>query len=139
MADIAVVAAEVGMVDPLKAKTRQMIAAETITAGQTIYQNSDGKAALCDGGAAGTAQFRGIAMNGAGAGQAVTVLWEGEVEGFTITSLAYDARVYASTTAGALADAAAAVAVTCGRVVSKSDKDLTKVLQIFVDWIAEYS
>ena len=140
MADIALVAGEIGMVDPIKARTRQMIAAATITAGQVVYQDSAGKADLADGSSAGTAQVRGIALNGGGAGQAINVLWDGEVEGFTITSLAYDARVYLSDTAGALADAAGTVAVTVGRVVAKSDSPtLTKVLQIVVDHIAQYS
>lgn len=129
MADLAVVAAEVGMTDAQKSHTISMIAAAAITAGQVVYMDANGKADLADASAAGTAGARGIALRTVAAGEPVTVLAEGEVEGFTI-SQAYDAPIYLSDTAGALADAAGTVSVLVGNVSAASDKDLTKLLYV---------
>ena len=104
MADITVTAANVGISDPIKANTVTGIAAVAITAGQAGYMNSSGKIALSDASAAGTAKFDGIAVEGVGAGQAVT-LAEGEMTGFTLAGN-YGSLLYLSDTAGALADAA---------------------------------
>lgn len=139
MADITVTAANVGRAYPDRDEAFDLIAAETITAGQIVYQNSAGKAALADGSATGTAQVRGIALNGGRAGQAIAVLKRGWVEGFAITGLAYDARVYLSDTAGALADAAGTVAVTVGRVVGATDGALTKLLYVDCNYLAQYT
>lgn len=130
MADITVTAAKVGCSNRHNAIIKNMIAAETITAGQTVYQDSAGKAALADGSVAGTAQIHGIALNGGGASDAIAVLQYGMVEGFAITGLAYDARVFVSDTTGALADAAGTVSVIVGRVVAQTDGALTKVLEV---------
>lgn len=111
------------------------IAAAAITAGQALYLTSTGKVDLYDSNGSGTLQFLGIALNKAAAGQAVDVLKRGHVYGFTITSLAYFAAVYGSNTAGALADAAGASSIICGRVVSIPDNgNLTKVLYIEAPW-----
>lgn len=130
MADITVIAAKVSVSNPHHAIIKNMIAAVAITAGQIVYQDSAGKADLADGSAAGTAQIHGIALRGAGIGQAVPVLEYGMVEGFAITGLAYDARVFVSDTAGSLADAAGTVSVIVGRVVGLTDGALTKVLEV---------
>lgn len=130
MADITVTAVKVGTSNPDFAIIKNMVAAAAITAGQTVYQDSNGLADLADGSAATTAQIHGIAITGAAIGQAVAVLQYGMVEGFAITGLAYDARVYVSDTAGALADAAGTVPVTVGRVVGLTDGAVTKVLEI---------
>lgn len=139
MADIAKTIAQIGLVDPTKAKTLSVIAAEAIDAGEGCYINSAGKAALADGSAAGTAQIRGVALNSAGAGQAVTLVKEGAMYGFTISGMDYDARAYVSDTAGALADAAGTVPATVGRVIGLSDKDITKVLYVDTDWTSQWA
>ncbi len=138
MADIAVTAAKVGLVDPAKATVRSYIATETITKGQAVYITTAGKVGVADANDAGKQQFRGIALNGGGAGQAIDVCHEGELYGFTLAGNA-DSLAYLSNTAGALADAAGTMTVVCGRVVCLADKDLTKVLRVFVQWEAQWS
>lgn len=129
MADLAVVAGEVGLVDAQKAQTIPMIAAAAITAGQVVYMDANGKADLADASAAGTAGARGIALRTVAAGEPVTVLSEGEIEGYTITQ-AYDAPIFLSDTAGALADAAGTVSVAVGNVSATTDKSLAKLLYV---------
>ena len=133
MADIVVVNTAIGVLFPLKAEIHTWIAAVALTAGQAVYQDSSGEADLADASVAGTAEFRGIALQDAGAGQAVNVLKKGHVEGFTIAQ-AYDAQLFVSNTAGAVADAAGVVTTAIGRVVALSDKDRTKVLFIDYPW-----
>jgi len=129
MADLAYTKAQIAPCFPDLAEINSMVAAVTIEAGQTIYTDSNGKAALGDGSAAGTAKAHGVALNDAGAGQAVDVLRRGHVYGYTITQ-AYNATVYISDTAGSLADAAGTNTKEMGFVEALSDSDLTKVLFI---------
>jgi hypothetical protein len=133
MADITVTAAKVGAIYH-DADIVDMIAAEAITAGQAVYQNTDGKAGVADANATGKKQFRGIALKTVGAGQAVPVLKRGHVEGFSVSSLDGDAIAYLSNTAGALATTAATLTVQAGRVTALPDGNLTKVLYIEADW-----
>jgi len=128
MTVVTVTAAKVGAIWPLEAKIRTRIAAEALTAGDSVYVNSNGKVAKSNGGAAGTAKFRGVALETVGTGQAVSVQFEGEIGGYDVSALAYDAVVYPSDTAGKFDTAAGTVSVIAGRVVPISDKDLTKVL-----------
>lgn len=138
MADIVVTAARVGLIDPIKATVRSYIATETITKGQAVYILTTGKVGVADANASGKQQFRGIALNGGGAGQAIDVLHDGEVYGFTLPGNA-EAKIYLSNTAGALADAAGSMAVVCGRIVCLTDASLTKVLRVFTQWEADWS
>ena len=128
MTAVALTAAKVSPIYPLEAKIRTRIAAEALTQGDVVYINSNGKVAKSNGGAAGTAKFRGVAMQTVGAGQSVDVMYEGEIAGYTVSGLAYDAVVYLSDTAGKFDTAAGTVSVIAARVVPMSDKDLTKVL-----------
>lgn len=139
MADIALVAAKIAVVYPEEAEIYDFIAAATITAGQAVFIDSNGKVDLADANAAGKEQFRGIALNGGGAGQAISVLKRGHIAGFTVASLAYDAILYLSDTAGAMADAASGTkTVRCGRIVPLSDASLTKVTYITADWLTNW-
>ena len=139
MADITVTAAKIGVVYPEKAEIFDFVAAATITAGQALYQDSAGKVNIADANGSGTLQFRGIALNGGGAGQAISVLKKGHCYGFTVTSQSYDAALFLSNTAGSLADAAGATSINCGRVVSLPDSSLTKVVYIEADWLRTWS
>ncbi len=138
MADIVVTAAKVGAVNPDEAEITSRIATATITRGQALYTLTTGKVGVADANVSGKEQFRGIALNGGGAGQAIDVLSRGEVEGFTLAGNA-DTLVYLSNTAGALADAAGTMTVVAGRVVCRSNKSLTKVLFVDVAWHADWS
>jgi hypothetical protein len=135
MADIALTATQIAPVFLEKAEIIDMIAAEKITKGQTVYTTSVGKAGLADADAAGKEQFRGIALNPAEVGRPVSVLKRGAMYGFTISGLTPDAVLYLSNTAGALADAAGGKSVICGRVMVLTDKAATKVLYIEADWL----
>lgn len=139
MADLTVTAAQVGVVNPDLAVTKEAILAEAATAGQPLYLTASGTYGLADANAAGKQQVRGLALEAGGAGQAVTMLEVGEVYGFTLSGLAYDDLVYLSDTAGKLADAAGTMTVQCGRVVPMTDSDKTKVLSFAVDRLREWS
>ena len=140
MADITVTAALVGLVDPQKAEVRSYIAAATITKGQAVYITTSGTVGLADANDTGTRQFRGVALNGGAAGQAIDVCHEGELYGFTLAGNA-ESLVYLSNTAGALATVASVggTSVVAGRVVCLADKSLTKVLRVTTHWKADWS
>lgn len=138
MADLVVTEAAVAAIFPLKAEIHTMIAAEAITAGQVVFQDTAGKAQLADANAAGEQQARGIALTSGGAGQAINILKKGHVAGYTL-SQAYDAQIFLSDTVGALADAAGTLSVPVGRVVAMTDKALTKVLFVEFEWNVQWA
>jgi hypothetical protein len=139
MADITVTAAQVALCFPDKSERVDIIAVEAITAGQAVYQDTNGKAGVADANAAGKQQFRGIALSSAGAGQAVSVLVRGHVYGFTVSGMNGDALAYLSDTAGALSTTVGTMTVNCGRVTCLTDGNLTKVLYICADWLRTWS
>lgn len=134
MADIVVTADNVAVLFPRFAEIYDFVAAAAITAGQALYLNTSGKVDLYDSNGSGTLQLLGIALNGAGAGQAVSVLKRGYLAGFTL-SQAYDAPIYGSNTAGALADAAGSSSIVAGKVKALTDSGtLTKCLYVDISW-----
>lgn len=139
MTAIALTAARVAPVFPEKAEIISMIAGATITKGQALYQNTSGKAALADANAgSGAYDFVGIALDGAVAGQAISVLKRGAVYGYTLTSQAYDAPIYLSDTAGGLDDAPSATnPVAIGKVWPMTDGSLTKVLYVEAQFVPQ--
>ena len=139
MADITVTAAQVAACFPDKAEITDMIAAAAITAGQAVYQDTNGKANVADANASGAQQFRGIALQTVGAGQAVDILIRGHVYGFAITGMNADAVAYLSDTAGYLDTANGTMTVNCGRVTCLADATPTKVLYICADWLRAWS
>ena len=140
MTAIVVTAAKVGLGDPnKKADIREYIAVETITRGQAVYRTAAGKAGVADANASGKQQFRGIALNGGGAGQAISVCQEGILAGFTVAALDADVLIYLSDTAGALDTAAGTMTVPVGRVVCATDKDLTKLIEISINKLAQWA
>lgn len=78
MADLSITAANV-----LAASTATVehgLAGATITAGQTVYlDDSTGRYELADADGVGTTRPRGIALNGAGDGQPLAIIKEGEL------------------------------------------------------------
>jgi len=134
MTDIVVTAAKVA--SNTGTLTRSYIAAETITAGQAVYKLAAGTVGVADANASGKQQYRGIALNGGGAGTAIRVAYFGPVEGFTLAG-DVDTLVYLSDTAGALADSAGSMTVPVGRVDMRDDG--TKFLFTNVNWLAAWS
>jgi hypothetical protein len=129
MADLTLNAAKIAPVFAGKGRIFSYIASVDITAGTAVRINSNGKIEGADASDAGTAQFRGIALQSVGAGQPVDVMDEGHITGFTISALAYDAPIYLSAD-GKLGTTAGTVSVVVGRIAPLSDKDFTKVLRL---------
>src|SRR5512146_3004724 len=139
MAVINYTAAQIAPVFPDKAVIRSYIASETITKGQPVYfVAATGKVGIADANGAGKQQFRGVALNGAGAGCAVDVLQDGEMYGFDLAGHNADSFAYLSD-AAAYDDGVGTMTVPVGRVVMLSDGSLTRVLRIFVQWEAQWA
>lgn len=117
-------------------QTRSYKAAVAITAGEAVYKLADGTVGLADANDAGKQQFRGIALETRGAGEAILVAIFGPVEGFTFTQ-DVDSLIYLSDAVGALADAAGTLTVPVGRVEMRDDG--TKFLWIDVNWLAQWT
>jgi hypothetical protein len=131
MTAISVTAAQVAPVDPEKATIRNYIAKVALTKGVPVFiDGTTGKIDIADGNGSGTKQFRGITLDAGGAGAGIRVIEEGDVYGFDLSGLNYDALVYVSDTAGSLDTAAGTVTVNVGRVAPMSDASLTKVLRV---------
>lgn len=130
MADLTVTAAQVAVVFPEDAEIRSVILAETVTAGQPLFQNTSGKYELADANAAGEQQVRYLSLEGGGAGQAISALRRGEVYGFALSGVAYDAMVQLSNTVGVLdSGGSPTLVVPVGIVTALTDNPtLTKVL-----------
>lgn len=127
-ADITVTAAQVAPVFEKfgKCEIYTGVAAATITAGQALYiVAATGLLNLADadtGAGDNEAQFRGIALNGGGAGQAIDYIMHGCVYGFDLSSENFDAIMFLSDTPGALNDTANGTnTVECARVFALSD------------------
>lgn len=130
MADLSVTANKVGNARPDFSIVISMVAAVAITRGQGVYVDSNGKAALADGSAAGTAVCIGLALQDVSIGQTVDVLVLGFISGFDLSAVAYNTLLKVSDTAGAIDNGAGAPTVDAeiGRVVGLSDGDITKVI-----------
>jgi len=131
MADLSPTAASVRNASPVgQSIVTDFIAAVAIDAGEGVYINSSGKAALADASAAGTAVCVGVALESVSAGEAVPVLQVGYVEGMGVSAVAYNTIVKVSDTAGAFDNGAGSPTVSCpvGRVMPATDGSLTKLL-----------
>lgn len=139
MADIAVTATQVALLDPRKAEILSFIATEAIEAGQAVYILSTGKAGVAGAATAGKQQARGLALNKVAAGQPVDVVKRGAVAGFTLSGQNADTRVFLSNTLGAVADAAGTASVPVGRVMTTTDKSASKFIYFDFSWTDQWS
>lgn len=140
MADLTLTAAQVAPVFPQLAEIYSGILAATVTQGQANYLvAASGTYGVADANDSGKEQFRGLALEGGGAGQAISILKEGHVYGYDLSGMDYDDLVYLSDTAGKLADAAGTMEVVVGRVVPLTDSSLTKVLYVDANWRTQWS
>jgi hypothetical protein len=116
MANIAVaVAGKVRIVESIEQKTLPVD--EAVLAGATVKINvTTGKFTNSNGTSAAEARTYGIADRSAQAGETITALAKGTMDGFTFTQ-AYDAAIYQSDTDGLMADAAGTTSKVIGRVV----------------------
>jgi hypothetical protein len=122
-AQVTVTAAQIAVVFPEKAEIYDFIAAETITAGAVVYMTTAGKAGLADGDATSTTVATGVALNGGGAGQAISVLKRGHLAGVAVSGLAYGAPIYFSGTAGQMYDTTVGGGKVLGIVVALPNAD----------------
>ena len=128
MTDLALEASKIALTNPQEAEVDFAICAVAVTAGQSLFVNSDGKAALADADVSGAQQTRYLALEAGAIGQSISVLIRGHVFGFTITQ-AYDAPIYQSDTAGTLGDSVGTLTVPVGIIKAISDDPtLTKIL-----------
>lgn len=135
MADIALTAAQIAAVKPEMSEIIDVTLAATVTKGQALYLTSAGTFGVADANDSGKEQVRGIALAAGAAGETIPMLKRGPLAGYTLTSQAYDAPLYLSNTAGALADAAGTMTVVVGRVMPLNDRPTyTKVLWVDVDY-----
>lgn len=130
MSDITRTAAKIAVVFPDQAEIFSFIAGETILAGNPVYLDATtGKLGVADANGSGTDTFFGIALEGGGTNQVISVLKRGHVAGYTLAGN-YGAAAYVSNTVGELADAAGGTSLLVGHIVPMSDKSLTKVLYV---------
>jgi len=95
------------------------VAAEAISIGNVVrLDTSTGKITKSKAASAAEARSLGIALRTSQAGEPVTVLREGILDGFDLSGMDYDAAVYLSDTDGAMANVVGTVSVSCGRVMS---------------------
>ena len=135
--EIALTAAQVGLVDPIKATVKSYIAGATITKGQVVAMDTDGTIDPADASAGGGylyEQVVGVALNGGGAGQAIDVVSVGEVYGFTVSGMDSGDLVYVSDTAGYLSTVAGTVTVIVGRISPLTDKSVTEVIRLDISF-----
>lgn len=117
MALISVVTAgKIEVVESIRQMT--LPAAEAITAGAPVrLDTTSGKFTNSNGTTAPEARVWGIALKTVAAGEPVTAIRNGVLDGFDLSSQAYDAAIYASDTDGRLGDAAGTVSTVIGRVI----------------------
>ena len=95
-----------------------MVALEAIEAGAPVrIDATTGKAANGNGSDMTEGKIFGIALKSVAAGEGVTVLRRGILDGFTFGSIAYGATIYVSDTDARLSHVAGTKAVTVGYVV----------------------
>lgn len=141
MADLAVVVAKVSPTKPEDAEIIQVIVAETVTAGQPLFFDSNGKGQLADANAANEQQARCLTLEAGTAGQSVSCLKQGWVEGFTLTDQSFDDPIFVSDTVGVLADAGGTLDVPVGLVapLAKDASTISKLLYLRFRWGADYA
>ncbi|KKL89124.1 hypothetical protein LCGC14_1917830 [marine sediment metagenome] len=141
MTDLAITAANIEVIKPEDAEIVQIVVAETVTAGQPVFINSDGQGALADANASGERQARALTLQAGVANQSISCLKQGYVEGFTLSSQAFDDPIFLSDTVGVLGDSAGTVTVPVGLVapIAKDASTISKVLYLRFRWGADYT
>ena len=119
MANLALVtAAKLEVVESIEQMT--LPTEEVVSPGQVArLATATGKFTKANGTTAPEARAYGVVVGGKAnvAGEPVTAIKQGVIDGYDLSGLAYDAPVYLSDTDGALADAAGTVSVIVGRVI----------------------
>lgn len=115
MANIAVATAgKIHIVESIQQMT--LPATETILAGAPVRIHTDGKWTNANGTSTTENRVWGIATDSVIAGEALTAVKRGVLDGYTF-SQAFDAIIYLSDTDGTLGDTAGTVSTIVGRVI----------------------
>lgn len=128
MSDLTITTDDVALVRPGKAETLNVVLASGVDEGDVLALQAAGTWTGCDIDLAGVDEPRGVALEAGSAGQVISIVKRGMITGVDLGGLNYDALVYASTTAGAMADDA--VDEIVGRVIPLTDPDKEKVLYV---------
>ena len=137
MGDITKAEAQIARVLPENDEVYNVILAETVVAGQALYQTTSGTYGLAQADTVELRQFRGVALESANIGRGISMLKSGILAGYTLAT--YEDCVYLSDTAGAFSTTPGTLLVRCGRVISLSDQPtLTEALYIEADWLREW-
>ena len=88
---------------------------------------ANGEFVKADASAAANARSIGLANGKARAGMGATALFNGEMDGFDLSGLAFGADVFLSNTVGAIADVAGTTSKTVGRVINVNGDKILKV------------
>lgn len=116
MADMTLATADKINVGTLTVQQHTGVAAAAITAGAPVFLDAAGKFAVSDADNAAADACFGIATRTVAAGEALTVVRRGLMDGWSNLP-AYGAPVYVSNTVGALGDVAGAASIAVGQVV----------------------
>lgn len=112
------------------------VAAEAITAGNAVrIDTATGKFTKANGSASGEARIYGVAKATVAAGEPVTAIRKGVLDGVDLSGMDWDAAVYLSDTDGTLATTAGTVSVVVGRVIAGESELLGTAFSklLFVD------
>jgi len=145
MTVIVTTAAQVGRLYVNQDVTIPIILGATVTAGQVVRQDTDGKYILADATIGGAdARQTLIALKGGVDGEADLGLKEGALEGYAISALNSGAQLFLSDTPGAVDDAAGTVSVPIGRVIGTGEKDpsdgtVKEVAYFDHDWNTQFA
>lgn len=120
MAVIAVVAKEVHEIrsDPGHCEIYPVELTETVTAGQVLCWAAAGTMSLADGNDAALDEPQAVALQGGNAGDVVSVLRRGRVEGFTVSGTNVGVKITLTDNPGEVEGAGAGEC--CGRIVAEA-------------------
>jgi hypothetical protein len=141
MTDLAITVANISVIKPEDAEIVQVVVAETVTPGQPLFFDSNGKGQLADANASGERQARCLTLEAALTNQSISCLKRGFVEGFTLTDQSFDDPIFLSDTVGVLADSAGTVTVPVGLVgpIAKDSSTISKILYLDFRWGADFT
>ena len=131
MGDIALVAGEIAMVYPRLCETYNVEAGEAITKGQVVCWDTDGQVIVADGNQAARDEPVGIALRAGAAGETISILVRGIMEGFTVSAQNTGVILTLSDNIGAMETAGAGE--HCGRIWALSGGTTAEYV-VFIDF-----
>ena len=134
MTDIVVTEKRVALLIPQRSETYSAVAGEALTAGDVVCFNTAGNVVKADASAEATAKAAGTVTASANSGDAISILKNGPMTGYTVSGLANGAVLYVSDTAGKLSDTPGTWEYAVASVFPKTDPSRTKEIFVECDW-----